>query len=86
MFDHIDIDVSDMEIGDVVTVADLEEKLPESGKFLEDPARVVMLVELPRLIEEEEEEDELGLEALEGEEGAEPEVIGKGKDEEDTDE
>ncbi len=86
MFDHIDIDVEDMEIGDVVTVADLEDMLPESGKFLEDPTRVVMVVELPRLVEEEEEEDELGLEALESEEGAEPEVIGKGKDEEETDE
>ena len=86
MFDHIDIDVEDMEIGDVVTVADLEDRLPESGKFLEDPTRVVMVVELPRLVEEEEEEDELGLEALESEEGAEPEVIGKGKDEEETDE
>ena len=86
MFDHIDIDVSDMEIGDVITVADLEDKLPESGKFLEDPARVVMVVELPRLVEEEEEEELEGLEGLEGEEGAEPEVIGKGKDEEDADE
>jgi large subunit ribosomal protein L25 len=86
MFDHIDIDVADMEIGDVVTVADLEDRLPESGKFIEDPTRVVMVVELPRLVEEEEEEDELGLEALESEEGAEPEVIGKGKDEEETDE
>jgi hypothetical protein len=67
-------------------VADLEDKLPESGKFLEDPARVVMVVELPRLVEEEEEEELEGLEGLEGEEGAEPEVIGKGKDEEDADE
>ncbi len=84
MFDHIDIDISDMEIGDVVTVADLEEKLPESGKFLEDPSRVVVLVELPRIVEEEEEEeDELG-EDLVIEEGAEPEVIGKGTEEEEA--
>jgi len=80
MFDHIDIDVSDMEIGDVVTVGDLEEELPESGKFLEDPARVVVVVELPRLVEEEEEE-ELE-EELVIEEGAEPELIGKGKEDE----
>lgn len=81
MFDHIDLDISDMEIGDVVTVADLEDRLPESAKFLEDPARVVVLVELPRMVEEEEEEEELEVEGMEIEEGAEPEVIGKGKDE-----
>ena len=82
MFDHIDIDITDMEIGDVVTVADLEDKLPESGKFLEDPSRVVVVVELPRLVEEEEEE-ELD-EDLVIEEGAEPELIGKGKDDEEA--
>ena len=81
MLDHVDIDMTDMEIGDVITVADLEEKLPESGKFLEDPARVVVLVELPRIIEEEEEE-EAELEGLETDEDAEPEVIGKGKEDE----
>jgi large subunit ribosomal protein L25 len=79
MFDHIDIDTTDMDIGDVVTVGDLEDELPESGKFLEDPARVVVLIEAPRAIEEEEEEAELEAEGLEEEEGAEPEVIGKGK-------
>jgi len=78
MFDHIDIDIADMVIGDVVTVADLEEKLPESGKFLEDPSRVVVLVEQPRLVEEEE-EDELEEDLL-IEEGAEPELVGKDKD------
>jgi len=85
MFDHIDVDISEMKIGDVVTVADLEDKLPESGKFLEDPSRVVVVVELPRLVEEEEEEEELLAEGEELEEGAEPEVISKGKDEEDGD-
>ncbi len=80
MFDHIDIDIDDMEIGDVVTVADLEEKLPESCSFLEDPNRVVVLVEQPKLVEEEE-EDELA-EDLVIEEGAEPELIGKDKDDE----
>lgn len=82
MFDHIDIDIADMEIGDVVTVADLEDKLPESGKFLEDASRVVVVVEQPRLVEEEE-EDELG-EELVIEESAEPELIGKGKDDEEA--
>ena len=81
MFDHIDVDTTDMEIGDVVTVGDLEERLPESGKFLEDASRVVVVVELPRLVEEEEEEEEL-VEDLVIEEGVEPEVIGKGKEDE----
>ena len=80
MFDHIDIDTTDMEIGDVVTVGDLEGELPESGKFLEDASRVVVVVELPRIIEEEEEE-ELE-EELVIEEGVEPELIGKGKEDE----
>ena len=84
MFDHIDVDMTDMEIGDVVTVADLEDKLPESGKFLEDPSRVVVLVDLPRVVEEEEEEEALEGEELVIEEGAEPEVIGKGKGDEEA--
>ncbi len=83
MFDHIDIDMTHMAIGDVVTVADLEDKLPESGKFLEDPNRVVVLVEQPRLAEAEE-EDELGADLV-IEDTAEPELIGKGKDEDATD-
>lgn len=84
MFDHVDVDTTDMEIGDVVTVADLEDKLPASAKFLEDPSRVVLVVELPRLVEEEEEEDLEGLEGLEPDEDAEPEVIGKGKEDEEA--
>jgi len=84
MFDHIDVDMTDMEIGDVVTVADLEDKLPGSAKFLEDPARVVVLVEAPRVVVEEAEAEEAEAEGLEVEEGAEPEVIGKGKDDEET--
>jgi large subunit ribosomal protein L25 len=83
MFDHIDIDMTHMAIGDVVTVADLEDKLPESGKFIEDPNRVVVLVEQPRLAEAEE-EDELGADLV-IEDTAEPELIGKGKDEDATD-
>ncbi len=83
MFDHIEIDTTDMEIGDVVTVADLEDRLPESARFLEDPARVVLVVEAPRAEEEEEEEGLMAEEGI-GEESAEPEVIGRGKDEEET--
>jgi large subunit ribosomal protein L25 len=84
MFDHIEIDTTEMEIGDVVTVGDLEDELPESGRFLEDPARVVLVVEAPRAEEEEEEEEELLAEEGVIEESAEPEVIGKGRDDEDA--
>jgi large subunit ribosomal protein L25 len=82
MFDHIDVDMTDMEIGDVVTVGDLEDRLPESGKFLEDPTRVVVVVEAPRLVEEEKEEEEL--EEMVIEEGEEPEVIGRGKEDDEA--
>jgi large subunit ribosomal protein L25 len=81
MFDHIDIDIAKMQIGDVVTVADLEEKLPESAKFLEDPSRVVVVIEQPRIAEVEEGEDLLA-ERADVEVGSEPEIISKGKDEE----
>jgi len=78
MFDHIGIDISKMQIGDVVTVADLEDKLPESGKFLEDPSRVVVVIEQPRIVEEEKAAG--AAEALVIETSVEPELIGKGKD------
>jgi large subunit ribosomal protein L25 len=77
MFDHIDIDIAKMRIGDVVTVADLQERLPESAKFLEDPSRVVVVIEQPRIVEEEKEE---AAEALVIEDSVEPELIGKGKE------
>ncbi|MCP4897918.1 MAG: 50S ribosomal protein L25 [bacterium] len=86
MIDNITVDISELDIGHLVTVADLESMLPESGKFLDDPKRVVAKVEIPRaaLAEEEAEEEEgiEGEEDLETSEQAEPEVIhGKGKDE-----
>lgn len=77
MFDHITVDMTDMEIGDVVTVGDLVDKLPESAKFLEDPSRVVVLVEAPRVVEVE--EAEAPEEELVVEEGVEPEVISRTK-------
>lgn len=82
MFDHIDIDIADMDIGDQITVSDLVDKLPESAKFLEDDNRVIVLIETPMAEEEEEEDDELAVaERLITEEQAEPELIKKGKDE-----
>ena len=85
MIDKIVIDITDLDIGQHISVADLEPMLPESGKFLEDPNRVVLKVEMPRAaIEEVAEEEELEEEGeLVTEEQAEPEVIkGKGKEEE----
>lgn len=81
MFDHIDVDIADMAIGDLVTVADLEERLPESAKFLEDPSRVVVVIEQPRIAEVEEGEDLLA-EGADVEEDSEPEIISKARDEE----
>jgi large subunit ribosomal protein L25 len=83
MFDKFVLDISNLKVGEHMTVADLEGQLPEGCKFLTDENRVVVVVEIPRAVEEEEEE-EAEEEELETEEMAEPEVIGKGKDEEES--
>jgi large subunit ribosomal protein L25 len=81
MFDKFVLDISKLEVGEHLTVADLASQLPENAKFIDDDDRVVVVVELPRVVEE-----EVAAEALEEEaviaEAAEPEVIGKGKGEE----
>ena len=80
MFDKFVLDISDLEVGEHLKVADLVDQLPENAKFLEDEGRVVVVVETPKIVEEEVTDEE----ALEEEaviaEAAEPEVIGKGKD------
>jgi len=81
MIESIVVDVSNLNISDSVTIADLEDKLPESGAFLEDESRIIVQVSAPRSEAEFEEEAEEGLDLM-VEESAEPEVIGKGKDEE----
>ena len=62
----------------MIRVKDLESLLPASGRFLEDPQRIVVSIETPRGAKEakEEEEGELIIS-----EQAEPELIGKGKEE-----
>ena len=75
------LDISNLEVGEHMTVADLMPQLPENAKFLEDEGRVVVVVETPRIVEEEVEEEEVEEEMVISE-AAEPEVIGKGKDEE----
>jgi large subunit ribosomal protein L25 len=81
MFDKFVLDVSDLEVGELLKVADLASQLPENAKFLEDENRVVAVVEIPKIIEEPVEE-EIEEEELVTAEAEEPEVIGKGKAEE----
>jgi len=81
MFDKFVLDITNLEVGEQLRVADLASQLPENAKFLVDENRVVCVVEIPRVIEEEVEEEALEEEAVISE-AAEPEVIGKGKGEE----
>jgi large subunit ribosomal protein L25 len=81
MFDKFVLDITDLEVGEHLKVSDLASQLPENAKFLDDEGRVVVVIEIPRVIEEEVEEEALEDEAV-IEESAEPEVIGKGKGEE----
>ena len=82
MFDKFVLDISELDAGEHLKVADLADQLPENAKFLVDESRVVVVIEIPRLVEEETEE-EIGEEALVTADSAEPEVISKGKGEED---
>ena len=81
MFDKFVLDITNLEVGELLKVADLASQLPENAKFLDDENRVICVVEIPRVIEEEVEEEALEEEAVISE-AAEPEVIGKGKGEE----
>ena len=80
MFDKFVLDITDLEVGEHMRVADLASQLPENAKFLDDENRVVVVIEIPRVVEEEVEEEVLEDEAVISE-AAEPEVIGKGKGE-----
>ncbi len=82
--EQIEVDASILEnIGDIIMVRDLS--LPDSLTVYDDPETMIVVATAPTAIVEEEEEEE---ELLEVEPGAEePEVIekGKGEDEEDED-
>ena len=73
----LDLDISEMNIGDSVTVADLV--VPEDVEMLTDTAATIISVVPPAVIKVEEEV----VEEVEGEvvveEEAEPEVVGRGK-------
>ncbi len=76
------VDVSSLaEIGDGIYVRDIA--VPENVEVLTDPEEMLVLATVPAAEEVEEVVEE---ELLEGEEGEEPEVIGKGKEEEGEDE
>jgi large subunit ribosomal protein L25 len=72
--DSIDADVSHLDVHDTLHVSDL--KVAEGIEILHDPETVVATVGIIR------EEEVAPAPAVEGEEPAEPEVIGKGKKEE----
>jgi large subunit ribosomal protein L25 len=83
MIDRLEVDISDLDVGAHLTVSDIASLLPASGRFLEEPHRVVVLVEKPRGAEVEEGAEEE--EELETGEPAEPELIrtrGKAEEEE----
>ena len=72
--DHIELDVTNMVIGDSKHISDLT--LPEGVEVMDDPETSVAVLAAPRAVIEE----TAAPEAVEGAEGAaaEPEVIGKG--------
>ena len=78
--DHIEYDVTNMVIGDSVHISDL--KVPEGVEVQDDPETSVAVLAAPRAVIE---ETPAVAEAVEGEPGAvaEPEVIGRGKEDED---
>ncbi|ABV33020.1 MULTISPECIES: 50S ribosomal protein L25 [Pseudothermotoga] len=78
LIDHIEIDVTHLELGQSVHVKDL--RLPSGMKALLHPEEALVTIVVPRglLVEE-------AHEAVEVQETAEPEVIKKGKKEEEED-
>ena len=72
---QFELEVSELEIGQHREAGDLD--LPKGVTLLEEADRVLVSIAPPRLEEEEEEEEELLLEMP----SAEPEVIGRAKDE-----
>jgi len=77
--DHVEYDVTNMVIGDSVHISDL--KVPEGVEVIDDPETSVAVVAAPRAVIE---ETAAVAEPVEGEAGAvaEPEVIGRGKEDE----
>ena len=71
--DHIDVDVSELAVGDIIHASDV--KLPlESMKLLTDPETIVAQIVMKAVQEDEGEAGEVGAD------GAEPEVINEKKE------
>lgn len=70
----IQVDVTELAIGDAIHIGDVRALLPETAEIVDDEALTLVTVLPPRLEEEEEPAED---------EGAEPEVIGREDDEED---
>lgn len=69
------VDISDLEIGDSIHISDVAGSLPDTAEILDDEGLTLITVLAPRVETEASE--------TEGD-GAEPEVIGRGGDEEET--
>jgi large subunit ribosomal protein L25 len=74
---HFDVDISSLEIGDSVHVSAVV--LPANVELLEDPERTICSVLPPTVVKDDEEAEE----AVEAAPDGEPEVIGRGKEDED---
>lgn len=82
MVEHIDVDVSGLEIGDSIHIGDID--LPEGMTTTQDENLTVAVVAAPTVITEAEEIEEI--EGLEEEEEEEKEAEGEGTDSEDQSE
>ncbi len=74
--DYIEVDISELELGDSIVVADVES--PEGVEILSEPDDNIITLVSPRMEEEEEEEEE----ELLIDEDMEPELIGEEDEEE----
>ncbi len=74
--EHLKVDITALELGDSLHISDLP--VPDGLEVLDDPEAVLCSVLAPRKLEAEEEE---ALEAAEEAAAAEPEVVGRHKEE-----
>jgi len=76
--DSIDVDVTNLDVHDVLHVSDIQ--VPPNVEILDEPDTVIATIGIVK------EEEVAPAPAVEGEEPIEPEVIGKGKKEEEGEE
>jgi len=76
ILEHLDVDISRMEVGDVLHAGEIT--LPDAFELQEDPDTMVAMIKISSVKEEDEETGEAG--AAEGA-GAEPEVLSRAKEE-----